>query len=141
MRTLASVIFFALAIGTALAEDAAPLRGVWQSISVEVEGERRDVTLADSAAYTFDGMSLTIKSREMEVKMSFTFDATKSPMHIDLIPLAGSKELTVPGLFEIRDGVLAICMETRKNPMRPTEFTAKEGSRQTIFRFRRATPK
>jgi uncharacterized protein (TIGR03067 family) len=61
---------------------------------------------------------------------TFTLDASKSPKEIDLVP-DGPKKVVIKGIYKLDKDVLTIC-HAAPGAKRPTAFTSKEGSGDTL---------
>src|SRR5947207_452465 len=65
---------------------ASPLRGTWVAVSMERGGKQEAPPNGEELTFTFDGGKLIIKEHMHTEEGSYTTNATKNPMEIDLIP-------------------------------------------------------
>jgi uncharacterized protein (TIGR03067 family) len=133
-----------IAVGLLLAADdtkkadeaAKQIEGAWQGVSLEQDGNKND-----------DANNFTVKIKEgkYEVKMGddttgkgkLTLDPTKKPHALDIMVEEGANSgQTQLGIYEVKDDMLKICFAVPDKP-RPTEFSAKEGSGNTLVVLKR----
>jgi uncharacterized protein (TIGR03067 family) len=129
MRTILAVAVVVLAGGLwAWADDdkkpaanqKGSLEGTWTVVSAERDGKAMEE--AKDSTLTFSGKMLTIKGSMGEQKGTFTTDATKSPMTIDIKPEEG--EQMVQGIYQVEKDELKLCF-ARRGAERPKEFSGK----------------
>ncbi len=152
MRRLASVLLFAMA-GLFLASDAPPdavkkerekLKGTWEMTSFERNGEKlipEDEFPSVKTTFDAEGNLKVERDGNPNVEATTVIDPTKKPKTIDFTftagDFAGQKS---EGIYELTDGTLKYCRAAPNKP-RPTEFSAKEGSEQTLITYKRAKAK
>jgi uncharacterized protein (TIGR03067 family) len=136
-------------LGADASEDAVKkerekLKGTWKITSFQVNGQQPigDDQL-DSITTTIDEKGkLTVEAGGATVVEATTkIDPTKKPKTIDFAftdgQLAGKSAL---GIYELKDDTLKYCRAAPDKP-RPTEFSAKEGSEQTLVVYKREKAK
>ena len=120
-------------------KDIEKMQGEWTMASGERNGEAIPDEIVQSLKRTIKGNEYTVK-REDEVLNggTFTVDATKSPKTIDLKITEGQAAgQSLHGIYELDGDMMKICYANPGKP-RPTEFSAKAGSDQTIATWKRA---
>jgi uncharacterized protein (TIGR03067 family) len=143
-RVSAVVGVFFLMFSTTLAQDDAAkkdldrLQGVWQVVSMEIDGK---VAPADE----FKGLNLTFKGNKASQlingkneEASIKLDPSKKPKAIDMTPLIGpDKGMTIVGIYSIEGDNLRICI-AKAGVDRPSEF--KGGKGVVFFVLKRHKP-
>lgn len=133
----------ALLLGSvALAEKPAspltPFQGTWAVVSITNDGKEAPEDAAQRLVLVVKNNERMVKDGdEVKSKATFTVDATKEPKQIEVTvsdgPLAGK---TYPGIYEFKGDRLTICLALEGD--RPTEFTAKEGSKRLLQVYSKA---
>lgn len=117
-------------------ESAKKIEGVWQGVSLEQDGNKNDDA---------NNLTVEIKDGKYEVKMGdettgkgkLKLDPTKKPHALDIEVEEGANSgQTQLGIYEVEDGMLKICFAQADKP-RPKEFSAKEGSGNTLVVLKR----
>lgn len=141
MRTLLSLGLFALAIGTTKADDKKdPTAGKWVIESVTRDGKADDdlkgaVRVHDGGKYK---VTPTAGAKTPAVEGTFTVDASKSPVTIDMKPAAGRyKDKTLLGIAKVDGDTLTIAF-AEPEKARPTSFESKAGSGVVVAVHKRA---
>ncbi len=120
-------------------EAAKQIEGAWQGVSLEQDGNKNDDA---------DNITVEIKGGKYEVKMGdettgkgkLKLDPAKKPHAMDIMVEEGANSgQTQLGIYEVKDGMLKICFAQADKP-RPTEFSAKEGSSNTLVVLKRRKP-
>ncbi|HEV8059948.1 MAG TPA: TIGR03067 domain-containing protein [Gemmataceae bacterium] len=116
------------------------LEGTWTLVNLEWEGRKiSDEDLVNG--------TMTIKANKYVFKMqknendeegTLKIDAGKKPATIDLDILTGrSKGKKQVGIYELDGTSLRFCFSDPGEMERPKEFKAGEGSKQTLFGFKK----
>jgi uncharacterized protein (TIGR03067 family) len=137
-------------VGLALTADAVPgdatkkdldaMQGVWQVVSLEIDGK----ALPEDQ---FKAFKLTIKGDKgshpgddgKTEEATLKLDASKKPKTIDIMPLTGSdKGKTIRGIYSLEGDTLKVCAN-HNGDARPTEF--KGGKDIVLFTMKREKAK
>jgi uncharacterized protein (TIGR03067 family) len=121
------------------------LAGTWQAVSYALDGKKASDEEMKKVQLVFDRAGKTTALNEGKVFLASTtkIDPAKNPMAIDMTFTEGDlKGQTSLGIYKIEDDVLTICRAAPHNA-RPSEFSSKPGSGQTLMSYRRenSTPK
>jgi uncharacterized protein (TIGR03067 family) len=123
----------------AIAAELAKLQGTWQLISAETNGKPMPEEHVKKFRVTIEGDHhvVTFDGQVVAEKVKFTLDPTTTPKSIEdslvQAPHTGKK---VRGIYRLEGDELTSCVGAIDAP-RPTEFTAKPVSGQTLRRFQR----
>jgi uncharacterized protein (TIGR03067 family) len=117
------------------------LQGGWKLVSAESNGKATPADKVAALGMTIKGETLTVQEgSEVVEEASFRLDRTANPPAIDLKVTAGTdKGKTVLGIYRLEDERLTICV-AEPGRERPSKFAAPEGTRHTLFVFKRAKP-
>jgi uncharacterized protein (TIGR03067 family) len=156
MKLLASFVLV-VAAGVLIAADASDdavkkereaLKGTWKITSFAADGtkpptdeqlEKITTTINDKGEFKveFDNKGVI----EIVVTAETTIDPSKSPKTIDFKFTEGPpKGKSALGIYELKDDTLKYC-RAAPGQARPTEFSAKEGTKQTLVQYKRAKAK
>ena len=141
MFLAALVVFFVAANGRA--EDAVKaelekLQGVWQLVSAETDGKKAPEEQVKKIKVIIKGDKHTVRfgDEDLAKEIPFKIDPTKKPKTTDdTLPDGG----IIRGIYELDGNTLRSCVAPAGKP-RPTEFTGKAGSGQTLRVFQRVKP-
>ena len=131
-RTVPLCVVFLLFAAFTPAQDAKKeldaLQGEWNADSVEKDGKK--VPLGSGPKLTIKGDQWVVKVGNIEEKITFKIDPTKTPKTIDLTYPAGIAK----GIYKLEDGVFTLCRAV--GAARPTEF--KSGGGDVVMVYKRA---
>jgi uncharacterized protein (TIGR03067 family) len=143
MRVLISLTAAFLLVGADAPSDAvkkemAQLEGEWTMVSGERDGQPLpDNFLKDAKRVAKDGVSTISFGDRVYMKAKFSIDPTKKPKTIDYEIVEGeTKGKKVLGIYEIDGDKVRFCFSTPDKD-RPSEFTAKAGSGNTLSVWKR----
>jgi uncharacterized protein (TIGR03067 family) len=120
-------------------EEMKKFEGNWQLVASERDGEKApaDVIKTAKAATKAGKVTLSVDGKTV-LEADFTIDPTKKPKTIDATPTTGTdKGKKSLGIYEFDGDTLKICYSEKE---RPTEFTAKKGSGNTLDVYKREKP-
>jgi uncharacterized protein (TIGR03067 family) len=115
------------------------LEGEWAMVSGEANGQTmpEDLVKTGKRVAKNGETTVTIGGRVL-FKAKFTIDPTKKPKTIDYAMTDGTtKGETQLGIYELDGDTAKFCFAAPGKP-RPADFTAKEGSEQTVSVWKRA---
>jgi len=143
MHLFNSLIVAYLLIGADAPSDAVKkemtqLEGEWTMVSGERDGQPLpDNFLKNAKRVAKDGVSTISFGDRVYMKARFSVDPTKKPKAIDYEILEGeTKGKKVLGIYEIDGDKLKFCFATPDKD-RPSDFTAKAGSGNTLSVWKR----
>ena len=140
MRLLVAVLPFALVGADAAKDDLVKkevekLRGTWQLVSAETDGKKAPEENVKQTRIVFEGQKHTVYFGDKKVvhQIPFELDPTTMPKSVtDTLP----DGRTIKGIYEIDGDTLRSCV-AGPGKDRPSEFSAKEGTKQTLRVFKR----
>jgi len=116
-------------------KDKERLQGTWIIQSSQRDGQADEVSKDDTV--TFDGDSVTVRTKDREQKATFKLDASKKPKTIDFTPSEESeRDNVVLGIYSLDKDELKVCF-SGPGEKRPTEFSAKEGTGHQLHILKR----
>jgi uncharacterized protein (TIGR03067 family) len=143
MRMFVTAIAALVLVGVGAAQDAAKkemaqLEGEWSMVSGEADGFQLTQDLVKSAKRVSKQGETTITfGGQVNFKARFTVDQTKKPKTIDYVMTEGpTKGKTHLGIYELDGDTAKFCFAAPGKD-RPTEFTSKAGSQQTLSVWKR----
>jgi uncharacterized protein (TIGR03067 family) len=143
MRAPVLVIAVLVVVGSAGAQEAArkemaQLEGEWSMVSGEANGAAMpEATVKTGKRLAKDGETTISLGGRVYFKAKFNIDPTKKPKAIDYTMTEGpTKGKTHLGIYDLDGDTLKFCFAAPGKD-RPTEFTAKEGSQQTMSVWKR----
>jgi len=125
----------------AIKKELAKMKGTWKAVSLEIDGNKpipddmleklQCVIDADGkGTVQFDGATILAATNKI--------DPTKKPKTLDATFTEGDmKGETSLAIYELKDDTLKYCRATPGKD-RPTEFSSKPGSGQTLVVYKRA---
>lgn len=119
-------------------EDLKKLAGTWTLVSMEFDGKKAQAgDIKDITAVVKGNTVKALHKDEVKSESTFSVDPTKKPKAIDATGILGpDKGKTSVGIYELDDETFKICYTEGKK--RPTEFSAKAGSRRSLMVWKRA---
>jgi uncharacterized protein (TIGR03067 family) len=143
MRVPVLVIAAMIVVVPVMAEDVAKkemaqLEGEWSMVSGEANGAAMPEAMVKTGKRVAkDGETTILLSRQVYFKAKFRIDPTKKPKAIDYTMTAGpTKGKTHLGIYDLDGETVKFCFAAPGKD-RPTDFTAKEGSQQTLSVWKR----
>ncbi len=143
MRLFVPVMAVFVFVGASGAEDAvkkemALLEGEWSMVSGEANGmSLPKETVKSGKRVAKDGETTITISEQVYFKAKFSIDPTKKPRAIDYTMTEGpTKGKTHLGIYELDGDTVKFCFAAPGKD-RPPDFTAKEGSEQTLSVWKR----
>lgn len=122
-------------------DDRAVSVGLWDVVSVEVNGKQVDPELVAflQVAYRGDGSWAVIFKGLPLAEGTSTNDQTATPKTFEMETLASehSTPLKYTGIYRLEDDTRQLCFVEAGQP-RPDTFTAPRGSRRVLVTLRRA---
>lgn len=114
------------------------LQGTWQLISAETDGKKAPEDQIKMIKVVIKGEKHSVYFGDEAVakEIPFKIDPTKKPKTSDDTLPDGK---VIPGIYELDGNTLKSCV-AGVDKERPTEFTAKAGSGQTLRVFHRVKP-
>jgi uncharacterized protein (TIGR03067 family) len=143
MRTLATLIAVAFLIAADDKDDAAKkeralLEGSWSMMSGMSEGQALPEDIVKGGKrVSKDGVTTVTIGGQVFMKAKYTVDPGKKPKTIDYDVTEGrAKGKKQLGIYELDGDTVKFCFAAPDKD-RPTDFTAKEGSGQTVSVWKR----
>ncbi len=143
MRVSALMIAVLVLIAPTMAQDATDkervqLEGEWSMVSGEANGvSMPEATVMTGKRVAKEGKTTISFGGRIYFKAKYRIDPTKKPKAIDYTMTEGpTKGKTHLGIYELDGDTVKFCFAAPGKD-RPTEFTAKEGSQQTLSVWKR----
>ncbi len=122
----------------AVKKELATLQGEWVGTSFVNDGKEQDNFKDQKPRLTIKGSGYKLGDND-QLKGTFEVDPARSPKAIDVTVEGYTKEgKFLPGVYEVKGDELKVCLSDVAQD-RPTEVTAKEGSKRILFTFKRVT--
>lgn len=122
-----------LTLSADVTKDAVNIEGTWVVESATVDGNAEDDIKGDRM--TFKNGTVTVKTKQKDEKGTFKLDPSRKPKAIDITE--EGKDKSYSGIYKLEGDRLTICVPDRADNPRPTEFSAKEGTRQMVLELKR----
>lgn len=131
-------LLLVLSLGLLLAaedakNDMKAFEGTWLLVSGEHDGKKESDEFHKNSRLEVKGDKHTIKLGDVTHKASHKLDTSKKPKTIDITRDDGVK---IEAIYELSGDTFKICLPA-KGKGRPKEFSAKEGSGQTLHVWKR----
>jgi uncharacterized protein (TIGR03067 family) len=123
----------------AIAAELKRFQGTWQLTSSETDGKSMPQEQVKKIRVVIDGdhHTVTFDGKPLAGNVKFTLDPTTTPKTTeDTLQLEPHKGKKIRGIYRLEGDELTSCVGGIDKP-RPTEFTAKPGSGQSLRRFQR----
>jgi uncharacterized protein (TIGR03067 family) len=126
--------------------DLDKLSGTWLTVSLVNDGktlldEKTPAKEGHATKLAYDGRQWMIKVGDKTIAAgTIDVDATKTPKQIDVLDKSGKEnDKTRLGIYELDGDIYMYCVAPAGNP-RPTEFTSKAGSGNSLIVSNRERP-
>jgi uncharacterized protein (TIGR03067 family) len=121
-------------------QDMKQFEGTWRTVSVEREGKPAPPEAIGQGRLVLDGNKFTFTFAGETTRGTYQVDPTKKPKALDILPMDGpDKGKTVLGIYELEGAMHKTCLAAPGQP-RPTSFTSKPGSGNTLYVMKREKP-
>ncbi len=112
------------------------LDGTWTPQGGEFSGE--SLPMPDTR-WVITGTRYVIESENGRDEGELIFDATATPLAVDLVGTSGPNgNKTIKAIYRVRGELLQLCYDVSGDNRRPAAFTTSKGSMQLMVRYRRA---
>ena len=128
-----ALLFLSLTLLADDTKDASNIQGTWIIESAMADGKEDNEIKGDRMTFK-DGI-VTVKTKEKDEKGTYKIDPSQKPKTIDV--KEDGKDKVYQGIYKLEGDKLTICIPEQAGNKRPTEFTAKEGSKQMILQLKR----
>lgn len=120
----------------AIKKELEKFQGAWQLVSAETDGKKAPEEAVKQIKVVIQGNKHTVYRGEeaLAKEVSFQIDPTKDPKTVDDTLPDGRM---IHGIYKLEGDTLTSCV-AGVDRERPKEFTAKEGTGQTLRVFKRA---
>lgn len=116
------------------------LDGTWVIKAGERKGKPadvlKDVQFKDVQITFQDGVAI-MRTGEREVRGTFRIDEEATPTRLQIMLKSGERVKVFPGVFEINDKALRLCLGT-DDKEEPQEFKTRAGQHAVLFVLERA---
>jgi uncharacterized protein (TIGR03067 family) len=115
------------------------LQGEWKMVSGEREGQKLPDNIIETGKRILKGDETTVEINGMVLmKAKITLDPSKKPKAIDYKITEGQNaDKKVLGIYELEGDTVKFCFSS-PDAERPTDFTAKEGSKRILSVWKKA---
>jgi uncharacterized protein (TIGR03067 family) len=119
-------------------KDEEKIQGTWTAVSRETGGKiTPEAELKGGKLIIKHGTLTSDDGKRKEKVGSYKIDPSKKPKAIDLTYTANEGKERTSAIYELDGDTLKICWSEKDPDHRPTEFTGKEGSGQTLMVLKR----
>jgi uncharacterized protein (TIGR03067 family) len=140
-QLLTAVLVFAA--GDDKKSDVDKLQGTWVAVAIENDGKKVPEERVKNVKMVFkdDTMSITTGGPGRQPPPAlYKLDEKKKPRTIDITAGgrdgSGKTDNALPGIYDLDADTLKICLGLPGKD-RPTELSAKEGAKQTLYTYKR----
>jgi uncharacterized protein (TIGR03067 family) len=120
-------------------DDAAKLQGIWEIVSVEIEGKAVPMDDLKASRLIVEGKRYSFKLGKIDLEFTFRLNASETPKAIDLIVAEGADKGSVyRGIYTLEKDRYKICRTTNPGRDRPTAFATRPNSGTMMVVWRRA---
>ena len=122
-------------------QHAAAMQGVWSIEAFSLEGNAIDSEQFKSWRRIVKNNHVTWKNGDdTMIELDIAFDHSKKPMTLDSTIAKGeSKGQVLLAIYELKGDTLRVCFGNPDKP-RPTDFSSKSGSGQSLYTAKRVKP-
>jgi uncharacterized protein (TIGR03067 family) len=127
------------------------VQGTWMLVSAEADGKqmpREEFDDWKQVEWVVTGEKINVKippklqaklvpAGEKFPTLSFKIDPKVRPKSVDVTIPHGDQSLTIKGIYALEGDKLTLCGPRDLTGERPTDFTAKQGSRRILAVFKR----
>ena len=139
---LTAVLFAAPAPAEDKKKDEELIQGTWTVVSREMAGKKTpDAEIKAWPKWIIKDGTITADDGKKKEVIPYKLDPSKKPKAIDLtmeLAIDGKGKKTYPYIYELDGDTLKLCWSEKDPDHRPTEFTGKEDSGQTLMVLKRA---
>jgi uncharacterized protein (TIGR03067 family) len=115
-------------------KDQERLQGTWKVVAVEVNGKKADAKEIEKFKWIITADKITWSyGRNPDPDFLYKLDSSREPKRIDLT-FPERKTETTEGIYKLDGDDLKVCIGKTE---RPTDFTAKAGSRHYLYVLKR----
>lgn len=115
------------------------LQGEWKMVSGESDGQKLSDNIIETGRRIMKGDETTVEiNGNLLMKAKITLDPSKKPKAIDYKITEGrNADKKVLGIYELDGDTVKFCFSS-PDAERPTDFTAKQGSKRVLSVWKRA---
>ena len=123
--------------------DKAAVRGTWQAVSSEMDGEKQPDEEVKAYTLVFSGDKLAVNKEGSTVMSgSYTLDPARKPAHLDFKLEENPNNpddvgKTLPGIYDLKGDELKWCFSLPDRGERPKAFKTEGGSSQVSATLKR----
>jgi uncharacterized protein (TIGR03067 family) len=116
------------------------LQGTWKVVSLERDGKAApDEAIREQDPWIIKGDKIVMDEKAKDGTSTYKVDPAKTPKTIDVASHDRGVK-SVPGIYSVEGDTLKVCLSSPANKERPTEFSAKEGSKASLYVLERQKP-
>jgi uncharacterized protein (TIGR03067 family) len=130
MAVVTGLLLVGSSTGTAAGGKKGSIEGTWKAIKKAYGGKDEVVPDGKTITVTFAAGKMTVNDSGKIEEGTYKVDDSKKPRHVDLTMKKGEKTETMPGIYEVIDDTLKVCIfggpkKTDDKLMRPMSFEAE----------------